>query len=135
MSFLNSMKMKMSVIVGIAQMTFGVLLSYENYKYFDSRLDILYMFIPQMLFLGCIFIYLCLEIIFKWLLFSAESGYVLGNEYPSSNCAPSLLIGLINMFMMKDRPAGFVDPKGNVYPQCYLNLWYPGQVCTFTFFG
>ncbi|KAK6101351.1 V-type ATPase subunit family protein [Brugia pahangi] len=127
LNFLNSMKMKMSIIIGVAQMTFGVMLSYENYKYFGSRLDILYMFIPQMLFLGCIFIYLCLEILFKWLLFSAKSGYVLGYEYPSSNCAPSLLIGFISMFMMKYRPSGFLDPKGNVYPQCYLNLWYPGQ--------
>ncbi|VDK74064.1 unnamed protein product [Litomosoides sigmodontis] len=127
LSFLNSMKMKMSVIIGVAQMTFGVLLSYENYKYFDSRLDVLYMFIPQMLFLGCIFIYLCIEILAKWLFFSAESGYVLGYEYPSSNCAPSLLIGLINMFMMKNRPSGFISPEGKVYPQCYLNLWYPGQ--------
>ncbi|KAM3723969.1 V-type proton ATPasesubunit a [Dirofilaria immitis] len=127
LNFLNSMKMKMSVIIGIAQMTFGIILSYENYKYFDSHLDILYMFIPQMLFLGCIFIYLCIEIVFKWLLFSAKNGYILGYEYPSSNCAPSLLIGLISMFMMKNRPSGFVDPEGNVYPQCHLNLWYPGQ--------
>ncbi|KHN73594.1 putative V-type proton ATPase subunit [Toxocara canis] len=128
LSFLNSLKMKTSVIIGISQMTFGVLLSYQNYKYFNSRLDILFTFIPQMLFLGCIFIYLCLEIIFKWLLFSAESGYVLGYEYPSSNCAPSLLIGLINMFMMKDRPSGFVnETSGAVYSQCYLDLWYPGQ--------
>ncbi|VDM28964.1 unnamed protein product [Toxocara canis] len=56
------------------------------------------------------------------------SGYVLGYEYPSSNCAPSLLIGLINMFMMKDRPSGFVnETSGAVYSQCYLDLWYPGQ--------
>uniref|UniRef100_F1KV19 V-type proton ATPase subunit a n=2 Tax=Ascaris suum TaxID=6253 RepID=F1KV19_ASCSU len=128
LSFLNSLKMKTSVIIGISQMTFGVLLSYQNYKYFNSRLDVLFTFIPQMLFLGCIFIYLCLEIIFKWLLFSAESGTVLGYVYPSSNCAPSLLIGLINMFMMKDRPSGFVnETTGTVYTQCYLNLWYPGQ--------
>ncbi|VDK77552.1 unnamed protein product [Anisakis simplex] len=56
-------------------------------------------------------------------------GNVLGYVYPSSNCAPSLLIGLINMFMMKDRPSGFVnETTGVVYNQCYLNLWYPGQV-------
>lgn len=127
LSFLNSMKMKLSIIVGVAQMTFGVMLSYENYKYFNSRLDFLFMFIPQMLFLGCIFIYLCLEIIFKWMLFSAKPGYILGNYYPGSNCAPSLLIGLINMFMVRSRPSGFVKSDGTSYVQCHLNFWYPGQ--------
>ncbi|KAJ1350351.1 putative V-type proton ATPase [Parelaphostrongylus tenuis] len=47
LTFLNSMKMKISVILGIAQMTFGVLLSYHNYKYFKSELDIKFMFIPK----------------------------------------------------------------------------------------
>ena len=32
LSFLNSMKMKASVIVGVSQMTFGLVLSYHNYK-------------------------------------------------------------------------------------------------------
>lgn len=32
LSFLNSMKMKSSVILGIGQMTFGLILSYHNYK-------------------------------------------------------------------------------------------------------
>ncbi|PAV79512.1 hypothetical protein WR25_08314 [Diploscapter pachys] len=121
------MKMKMSVLLGIAQMTFGLILSFYNHKYFKSDLDIKFMFIPQMLFLSCIFIYLCLEIIVKWLFFSWEGGSVLGYTYPGASCAPSLLIGLINMFMMKSRPSGFVNEKGETVPQCYLNFWYPGQ--------
>lgn len=128
LSFLNSMKMKMSVLFGIAQMTFGVLLSYQNFIYFKSDLDIKYMFIPQMIFLSSIFIYLCIQILSKWLFFGAVGGTVLGYKYPGSNCAPSLLIGLINMFMMKSRNAGFVDDSGETYPQCYLSTWYPGQV-------
>ncbi|CAD30450.1 V-type proton ATPase 116 kDa subunit a 1 [Caenorhabditis elegans] len=127
LSFLNSMKMKMSVLFGIAQMTFGVLLSYQNFIYFKSDLDIKYMFIPQMIFLSSIFIYLCIQILSKWLFFGAVGGTVLGYKYPGSNCAPSLLIGLINMFMMKSRNAGFVDDSGETYPQCYLSTWYPGQ--------
>lgn len=69
LNFLNSMKMKASVIIGISQMAFGIVLSYHNYKFFNSRLDILYMFIPQMLFLCSIFVYLCLQIIIKWIAF------------------------------------------------------------------
>lgn len=34
------MKMKMSVIIGVAQMTFGLTLSYENYKYVAIRNNI-----------------------------------------------------------------------------------------------
>ncbi|KAL6727024.1 hypothetical protein Aduo_008939 [Ancylostoma duodenale] len=128
LNFLNSLKMKLSVILGITQMTFGVLLSYQNYKYFKSDLDIKFMFIPQMVFLACIFIYLCLEIVVKWIWFTAGAqDSIFGYKYPGSNCAPSLLIGLINMFMMKTMGTGFVEEDGSQKFQCYLNNWYPGQ--------
>jgi hypothetical protein len=57
--------------------------------------------------------------------------------YPSTHCAPSLLIGFINMFMMKSRNVGFVNvtdtckddvSKCEEYPQCNLSAFYPGQV-------
>lgn len=86
------------------------------------------MFIPQMIFLSSIFIYLCVQILTKWLVFGVAAGTVLGYDYPGSPCAPSLLIGLINMFMMKSRNAGFMDESGKQFDQCYLSTWYPGQV-------
>lgn len=53
---------------------------------------------------------------------------IFGYKYPGSNCAPSLLIGLINMFQLKEYGKGFVDDDGKQMFQCQLNSWYPGQV-------
>lgn len=53
--------------------------------------------------------------------------YLLG-----SHCAPSLLIGLINMFMFRKRLEGFVNPETNLeYKNCHLSQWYPYQVINF----
>ncbi|KAH7703797.1 vacuolar proton pump [Aphelenchoides avenae] len=138
LAFHNSMKMKLSVIAGISQMTFGVFLSYQNYRFFKSKIDVLTVFLPQLLFMACIFIYLCIQIIVKWLFFWVKEEYIFGHLYPGSHCAPSLLIGLISMFMFRDRDATYVQldkvirTEGNhtVYAEvnnCYLAQWYPGQ--------
>ncbi|KAK4408540.1 V-type proton ATPase subunit a1 [Sesamum angolense] len=64
--FLNSLKMKMSILFGVAQMNLGIILSYFNARYFSSSLDIKYQFVPQMIFLNSLFGYLSLLIIIKW---------------------------------------------------------------------
>lgn len=64
--FLNSLKMKMSILLGVAQMNLGIILSYYNAKFFRNDLNILYQFIPQMIFLNSLFGYLSLLIIVKW---------------------------------------------------------------------
>ncbi|PKI52015.1 hypothetical protein CRG98_027667 [Punica granatum] len=64
--FLNSLKMKMSILLGVAQMNLGILISYFNARFFGSSLDIRYQFIPQMIFLNSLFGYLSLLIIIKW---------------------------------------------------------------------
>lgn len=70
-----------------------------------------------------------LQIIIKWLVFSPEPGIIFGYNYPGSYCAPSLLIGLINMFMMKPRKEGFWNETANhELEHCYLQQWYPIQV-------
>lgn len=89
--FFNSFKMKLSIILGFSQMAFGVGLSLVNHKFFNSPIDIITEFIPRVIWLACIFGYMVLLIIYKWLHF----GHI------GSFCAPSILLTMINMFLYK----------------------------------
>lgn len=64
--FLNSLKMKMSILIGVAQMNLGIVLSYFNAKFFRNSLNAWYQFVPQLIFLNSLFGYLSLLIIMKW---------------------------------------------------------------------
>ncbi|KAI1288425.1 putative V-type proton ATPase subunit [Halotydeus destructor] len=104
--FLNSYKMKLSVILGVFQMLFGVSLSSINHTFFEKRINLFCEFMPQVIFLLAIFGYMDFMIVYKWFAYSSDN----------SACAPSVLIMLINMFMMS-------------YPEepCHLAPMYPGQ--------
>ncbi|KAM9330880.1 V-type proton ATPase 116 kDa subunit a 2 [Gastrophryne carolinensis] len=104
LSFLNSFKMKMSIILGVIHMTFGVVLSSFNYMHFKKKYCLFLVFIPELIFMLCIFGYLVFLIVLKWLTWSSEN----------SRDAPSILLHFINMFM-------FTGSDGN------LPL-YPGQI-------
>ncbi|XP_035657613.1 V-type proton ATPase 116 kDa subunit a1-like isoform X7 [Branchiostoma floridae] len=90
-TFLNSFKMKMSVILGVLQMSFGICLSLSNYRFFKDPVSSVSVFIPQLLFLLCIFGYMVAIIFYKWIAYDASISYK----------APSLLITMINMFLFK----------------------------------
>ena len=64
--FYNSMKMKMSVILGIFQMTFGVILRGMNAVYFRSWLDFFTEFLPMIIFDLGLFGYMVILIFVKW---------------------------------------------------------------------
>ncbi|XP_032762632.1 V-type proton ATPase 116 kDa subunit a isoform X1 [Rattus rattus] len=89
LTFLNSYKMKMSVILGIVHMIFGVILSVFNHIYFRRTLNIILQFIPEMIFMLSLFGYLVFMIIFKWCRYDAHT----------SQKAPSILIHFIGMFL------------------------------------
>jgi len=69
-------------------MIFGVILGLCNHLHFKDYLKIWSEFIPQLLFISCIFGYLVIIIIYKWIVFSITDKY-----------QPSLLLGLIGMFL------------------------------------
>ncbi|XP_075458611.1 V-type proton ATPase 116 kDa subunit a 4-like [Ascaphus truei] len=89
LTFLNSYKMKMSVIMGITQMVFGVILSLFNHLNFKRYMNVLVQFIPELIFILSLFGYLVFMIIFKWCTYDVHT----------SQKAPSILIHFINMFL------------------------------------
>lgn len=64
--FFNSFKMKLSVIFGIIQMFGGTCLKGANAIYFGQKLDLLYEFIPMVVFASSLFVYMVFLIFYKW---------------------------------------------------------------------
>ncbi|PNY24128.1 V-type proton ATPase subunit a [Tolypocladium capitatum] len=64
--FSNSYKMKMSIILGWAHMTYSLCFAYINARHFKKPIDIWGNFVPGMIFFQSIFGYLVVCIIYKW---------------------------------------------------------------------
>uniref|UniRef100_A0A8C1AC93 V-type proton ATPase subunit a n=1 Tax=Cyprinus carpio carpio TaxID=630221 RepID=A0A8C1AC93_CYPCA len=109
LTFLNSYKMKMSVIIGVIHMSFGVVLSVFNHLHFRQKFKIYLLFLPELLFLLCLFGYLVFMIFYKWLAFTVRD----------SQLAPSILIHFINMFLMQESTTAPLYP-GQMALQVFL---------------
>ncbi|KAJ2658910.1 H(+)-transporting V0 sector ATPase subunit a [Coemansia sp. RSA 1199] len=94
--FTNSYKMKMSIVLGVIHMTLGICLQVPNALHFKKRINILHVFIPQIIFLFSIFGYLVFAILFKWSTdwYARDASGDLTHVSP-----PSLLNMLIYMFL------------------------------------
>ena len=64
--FYNSLKMKMSVLMGVTQMCLGIVLSAGNAIYFRKPYNLWFEFVPQILFMCSLFGYLCVLVVIKW---------------------------------------------------------------------
>jgi len=110
--YYNSVKMKMSVIIGVIQMSLGIFLHLLNAIHFKHWLDIFGEFIPRIIFLWAIFGYLCFMIFFKWGTDYAYQDYQikqLGNQtipphLKGSQKAPVLLNEMIFMILPGGAP-------------------------------
>lgn len=109
--FSNSYKMKMSIILGWAHMTYSLMWSLINALHFKSKIDIWGNFIPGMIFFQGIFGYLVFTIFYKW-----SIDWVAVGRSP-----PSLLNMLIYMFLS---PGNVEEPLygGQAFLQVVLLL-------------
>eukprot|EP00928_Gymnodinium_smaydae_P035398 TRINITY_DN2491_c0_g1_i1.p1 TRINITY_DN2491_c0_g1~~TRINITY_DN2491_c0_g1_i1.p1 ORF type:complete len:829 (+),score=209.94 TRINITY_DN2491_c0_g1_i1:162-2648(+) len=88
--YMNSMKMKLSVILGVAQMIVGLLLRFSNALYEKNMIDFWCECVPMMVFMLCFFGFMDYMIMYKWVT-------------PMEN-APSIINSLIAMGMWQDDP-------------------------------
>ncbi|OAQ69151.1 vacuolar ATP synthase [Pochonia chlamydosporia 170] len=114
--FSNSYKMKMSIILGWAHMTYSLCFAYINARHFKKPIDIWGNFVPGMIFFQSIFGYLVICIIYKWAVF-----------WPGAQ-APGLLNMLIYMFLQPGKLDNIPLYKGQATVQIILLLLAFAQV-------
>ena len=67
LTYMNSLKMKFSVIIGVSQMALGVFMKAMNSIQFKRPMDFIFEFLPQIILLMVLFGFMDLLIIVKWL--------------------------------------------------------------------
>mmetsp|Transcript_18067 Transcript_18067/g.27098 ORF Transcript_18067/g.27098 Transcript_18067/m.27098 type:complete len:862 (-) Transcript_18067:165-2750(-) len=101
LQFFNSLKMKLSVILGVTQMTFGISLGALNHIREKDWLGLYFEWIPRMLFMICTFGYMIGIIIYKWCV----------DWDTSPRAPPNLIQTMIKMFLSP----GSVDKDMELY--------------------
>ncbi|KPV75799.1 uncharacterized protein RHOBADRAFT_35560 [Rhodotorula graminis WP1] len=123
--FTNSLKMKMSIVMGVIHMSFAICLQVLNHLHFKRPELIWAEFLPQILFMESIFGYLVVCIVYKWSVDWEAAG-----AQP-----PDLLNMLIKMFLS---PGNIEEGKqlyrGQAFVQVVLLLvalvCVPWMLCT-----
>ena len=122
--FLNSYKMKLSVVVGMCQMVFGMFLQLVNHIYRKSLYDVLTKWLPEMLYLVPFFGYLVVIIIKKWTIRFRDNDQYIEDVQENGVNLIQVMIGMILNLGSSD------DKTLELYPNC----WNVQLIITIIFF-
>ena len=109
--FVNSLKMKISVIIAILHMTVGVCCKAANSLFFRKRLDFYLEFIPQFIFLVGLFGYMDFLIVFKWL----KAWDEVVDDVPPQEWAPSIITTMMNLGLALGKTSTLHDGTSNMW--------------------
>ncbi|KYN99167.1 vacuolar proton translocating ATPase subunit A, putative [Plasmodium reichenowi] len=105
LTYINSFKMKFSIIIGFIHMTFGVLMKGFNALHFKRKMDFFFEFLPQLIMMLSMIGYLVFLIIYKWVTPVGYGGFQ----------KQGIINTIINMYLMKE-----INSTNQFYP--YQNI-------------
>jgi V-type H+-transporting ATPase subunit a len=105
LTFLNSFKMKMAIIIGIIHLYSGIISNIFNHIYFKHYPDLILSTLPQLLLLSCTFGYMSVLIIYKWCIDYRYYGQLFHDGKIDVLWSPvSIIQTIINMFLSPGGP-------------------------------
>jgi len=132
LTFLNSYKMKLAIVLGVTHMLFGILLRGLNNIFSRKMLDFICEFIPMLVFMSVTFGYMVFLIILKWSLpWSVDNPDYLPRD------APSIITIFIKMALLPgkwDPTVGrslYGDREGNTQATVQLMFLVAALICAF----
>lgn len=93
--FINSVKMKVALILGVLQMSLGIVMKGFNDMYNYRIIDFVFEFIPQLTLFMCLFGFMDLMVIMKWTTDYSED----------TSKAPAIINTMLNMAMNGGQPS------------------------------
>lgn len=100
LAFTNNLKMKIAVILGVMQMSLGIVMKAFNNIHFGKMIDFFFEFIPQILLLIVLFGWMDMLIVVKWLRYMTIDN---PNNDPimreKIHYAPAIITSMIDMFL------------------------------------
>ena len=128
LAFVNSLKMKLSVILGVFQMVIGIILKGLNSIFEKDFVELIFVFVPQIVLMLALFGYMDFLIFVKWSTpYSIVNKKIDGQEYQINEnyIAPDIKSYLMNIFL---RFGALPEkPKLTIFGENSTNIEYDGD--------